>query len=276
MTSAPDRVTRGRTQPGRLRALDAFLLRSERALLERSGGEWTNAPVMDVGFGEHPWTTLELHSAFREVNLALDVVGIDREPHRVEAAQAHAREGVRFLRAGFEQVNQLSSRPRLVRAMNVLRAYPAREIPQAHQALGAPLLEGGLLVDGSADPEGSLLTAHLIRRTPEGLFREALWFSTSFQRGFAPIQFRDWLPRDLRRRVVPGEPILAFLDAWTAAWSEARASGAETPRQVFERTSELVAQQLPGVNAPSIDVTGGRGELLWRPPGGVPEPLTRA
>jgi hypothetical protein len=165
----------------------------------------------------------------------------------------------------------LSPAPRLVRVMNVLRGYPAEEIPAAHALLGRPLLEGGLLVEGSADPQGTLATAHLIRKRGDGLWREGLWLSTRFAHGFAPMQLRDWLPRDLRRRVVPGEPIFDFLQAWTSAWEPVRHGVA--PHLAFARSVEALASRMEGVCLLRADE--GQGACVWRPIAGVPHPLIR-
>lgn len=57
-TGPPVRATRGRTAPGRLRALDAWRVRAARPLLAAPG-----AVVVDLGVGAAPWTTLALAEA---------------------------------------------------------------------------------------------------------------------------------------------------------------------------------------------------------------------
>jgi hypothetical protein len=124
-------------------------------------------------------------------------------------------------------------------------------------------------VEGSADPAGSITVAHLLRREEQGLSREALLFHTDFVHGFAPLLFRDWLPRDLRRRVRPGEPIHAFLEQWTAAWKSVREAHATAgPAEAFLRSAEALARSVEG-----IDTDGWlleHGYLRWRPTQGVP------
>lgn len=256
-----DRKTRGRTAPHRLRALDAYLLTTERALLCAPPA---TAPFVDVGFGEHPFTTQETAHALRAVAPSLPIIGLERAPARAAAAQPHADANTRFLHGGFEQLGALGPL-RVVRAMNVLRAYSQAEALDAHALMGAHLMEGGLVLEGSADPRGALLTAHLLRRRDGALHREALLFFTDFTHGFAPILFRDWLPRDLRRHVVPGEPIHAFFQTWTRAWSDVRAAH-PTPRAAFAASLETLAQALPGVERPA------EGCLVYRPAGGIPIP----
>lgn len=260
-----DRQTKGRTSPGRLRALDAYLLDAERPLLLAPPPA---AAFVDVGFGEHPFTTLESARALRAVHPSLPVLGLDRDPARAAAAQPHADGPTRFLEGGFEALADLGPL-RIVRAMNVLRTYREAEVSTAHALLGAHLMEGGLALEGSADPEGAILTCHLLRRRGETLHREALLFFTDFSHGFAPLLFRDWLPRDLRRRVVPGEPIHAFFTAWTQAWSQVR-EAAPDPRAAFTASAQTLATRLPGVEADPRWTS--RGYLLYRPPSGIPQP----
>jgi hypothetical protein len=224
---------------------------------------------VDVGFGEHPWTTLEAAAAFRTLKPDLQVVGVELEAERAERAEAAHGDALTHFREGGASLPPREVEPaRLVRAMNLLRTYREEDVPVLHRALAAPLLPGGLLVEGSSDPEGGILTAHLLRRTEEGLRREALLFHTDFSHGFAPLLFRDWLPRDLRRRVRPGEPIHAFLAAWTRAWQEARAAGAAPLPDVFAATARLLAERASGVAVEEGLLAGGF--LLWAPPAGVP------
>jgi hypothetical protein len=266
MTSL-DRTTRGRTAHGRLQALDGYLVRYERELLARDEEGWARAVFVDLGFGEHPWTTLESANAFREVHPRLPVVGVELEPARVEAAQAHADALTSFRQGGFDLPLEPGETVRLIRAMNLLRGYRPEEVPDIHRKLGGALLPGGLLVEGSTDTPGAVLVTHLLRRTVEGLSREALLFHTDFSRGFAPVLFRDWMPRDFRRRVKPGEPIHAFFAEWTAAWQEAREAGHVEPPEAFRHSVPRLASRVEGVRAEPWLLD--HGYLLWRPSGGV-------
>jgi hypothetical protein len=248
-----DRPTRRRTREGRLKALDAFLVHVEGPLLERA------ERVVDVGFGLEPWTTLEWSESLHAVNAEIEVVGIERESESVAAARTHARENIRFIEGGFDAVAPLAP-VSVVRAMNVLRGYPPGEIEAAHTRLAAPLVDDGLLVEGSTDTDGAVLVAHVMRKRAGVLVREELLFHTDFSRGFAPLLFRDWLPRDLRRRVVPGEPIHAFFERWTRAWQET--SGPD---------GERFAASWRAIDGAVTDAwLLERGYALWRPAGGVP------
>ncbi|RKG76531.1 methylase [Corallococcus exercitus] len=271
MAGELDTPTRGRTARGRLRALDAYLCQFEAALLTRTDDAWARAVFVDVGFGEHPWTTLESATAFRALNPALAVVGVELEPERATAAaRAHSDARTHFREGGFALPLSPDEPARLVRAMNLLRQGPPERIPEAHLAMSRHLLPGGLLVEGSSDTDGAVLVAHLLRRTPEAEAptREGLLFHTDFSRGFAPLLLRDWLPRDLRRRVRPGEPMHAFFLAWEAAWKAARAEGHTAPPDAFSGSTERLARMTPGVSTDAWLLA--HGFLRWTPPGGTP------
>ncbi|RKH07014.1 methylase [Corallococcus sp. CA047B] len=263
--------TRGRTAPGRLRALDAYLCRFESALLTRQDDAWARAVFVDVGFGEQPWTTLESAAAFRTLNPELSVVGVELDAERAgAAARTHADARTHFREGGFALPLSPEEPARLVRAMNLLRQGPQERIPEVHRALTRPLLPSGLLVEGSSDTDGAVLVAHLLRRAPDDAapVRESLLFHTDFSRGFAPLLLRDWLPRDLRRRVRPGEPVHAFFQAWESAWKAARAAGHTAPPEAFAESVLRLATTTPGVATDAWLLT--QGCLRWSPPGGIP------
>lgn len=148
----------------------------------------------------------------------------------------------------------------VVRAMNVLRGYREEEVPAIHAALGAGLVEGGLLLEGSTDTEGHVSVVSLLRRRAGGLVREALLFHTDFARGFSPWLFRDWLPRDLRRRAQPGTAIHSLLSRW-----EERTHG-RTPQERFANSVngdlEATAWELERgfCRAPAPLPRGGEGD----------------
>ncbi len=193
-------------------ALDAWLIENEKQLLEGRGA------IVDVGYGESPVTTLELARALRSSGRDLRIVGIERE--------ARADLEVELLAGDFNTCGQLAPTA-VVRAMNVLRGYREEEVPAIHAALGAGLVEGGLVIEGSTDTDGHVTVVWLLRKRSGGLAREALLFHTDFERGFSPWLFRDWLPRDLRRRAQPGTAVHSLLSRW-----DEQATGA-TPRERF-------------------------------------------
>lgn len=231
---------RARTRPGRLSALDRWLIH-----------EAPPAPgslVVDLGFGESPVTVYELADALRTALGEMSVLGLEREPCRVPAAPWPAS-------VQLATVWPLASTAKVVRAMNVLRGLSAPEAIALQTQLGALLAEGGLLLEGSSDTEGHLLTCHLARRVGSALHFEGLLFFSDLERGYSPWQFRDWLPRDLRRSAQPGTAIHELLSTWAACIER---SGARTPRERFEAGLGVV----PGLQASAWERT--HGYLRWR------------
>lgn len=261
----PGKITRGKTAPGRLRALDRWLCRQEAPLLRQDQGLWADAAFVDVGFGAQPSTTLEAAASFAPLNPRLRTVGVELDPERVQAAQAHRGERIHFVQGGFAPPP--APRARLVRAMNVLRQYSPWDIAQAHQQMGEPLLVGGLLVEGTCDKRGDRMAVHLLRKHSQGLRREGLLLYTSFAHGFAPMQLRDYLPRDLRREVVPGSPMGRFFADWVQAWEQVRHG--QTPQASFQDAALALASLRAGICTQAWMLEGGY--LLWTPPQGVPQ-----
>ncbi|MFT3710364.1 MAG: methylase [Archangium sp.] len=203
------RPVRPRTRAGRLSALDAWLNVESVALLT------PGATLIDFGFGESAVTTEE----WAEACSGCRVIGID--------ARAASSSRVELVVGDFDACARFAP-VSVLRAMNVVRAYREDEVETIRAQLGACVIDGGLVIDGSTDTEGHVLSAWLLRKTKGALVKESLLFHTDFSRGFSPWLFRDWLPRDLRRSVKPGTWIHEALTKW-----DARASGS-TPRERFE------------------------------------------
>ncbi len=243
---------RGRTRPGRLARLDAWLGATEGRLLARRDGVWARAVTVDLGLGDEPATSVELS------RLVQPLVVVDHAEARVESARAA---GLDARLGGFDLPLREDEPARVVRAMNVLRGYRPKELAGARYRLGERLLPGGLLLEGSSDALGGVLVVYVLRKGEAGLHPEGILFSTDFTRGFAPRLFEGWLPRDLRRLEGAGA-LRAFLGRWTAAWAAARAEGQRAPRAAFA----AAAARLPDVD-PS---RAALGDLLWRPATGSP------
>ncbi len=224
-----------------------------------------SALVVDVGLGDRPDTTLELALALRSEGLHNPVLGVDADSERVRAARAgEPLEGVRFVHADLRELGEHCAGALVVRTANVLRQAPLRAVPALHEALIGVLRPGGWVLEGSTDLSGDIGAFHLLRRGPTlAVNREALAFVTSFQGGFAPLRFRDHLPRDLRHGVRPDTQLAGFFSQWTAAFSRARASGCKDAAGLF-RQSVLDCPDLHLL--PLAD--GGLG-ALWRPADGV-------
>lgn len=205
-----------------------------------------------------PWTTIDLADALASLPAAPEVVGIDLDPANIARAQPLSRSGLSFVVSGFALPD--CARPALlVRAMNVLRGYPREQIPAAHAEMGESLVSGGLLVEGSSGPTGEVLTAHLIRRTGDDLRFESLLFSTDFSRGFAPLLFRDRLPRDLRG-YTKDSPVGDLFHQWEVVYREVRAL-VDDPRERFFRCAERLS--LARADVAQRPELWRQGAMLW-------------
>ena len=258
MGDPPDKTTRGKTRPGRLRALDRWLLGLEDSPLDAP------SPVfVDVGFGDRPDTSVESARALRARHPDLRVVALERDAGRVERARALAsREDV-----ALEHVSGFTlgpERAHVARAMNVLRQHKPEDVAAAHAAWARGLRPGGLLLEGTCDRHGQRLVAHVLRKAGEGVAREALLFHFSGEGGFAPIMLRDYLPQDLRRRRLEGTPLGALFADWTLAWERTR-SGARDPREAFARSARALAGARDDVDRAEWLVDDGF--VVWRPGG---------
>lgn len=229
-------------------------------LLSRRGPE----PVVDLGFGRLPLTTLEMARCLRRLNPTLPFLGVEIDPERVSAAQAYAGEGMAFRRGGFNI--PLEGPPaRLIRAMNVLRQYPEEEALPAHQQLVDQLMPGGLLVEGTSSPFGRRIVVNLIRRDASGEARlEGLLFSTNFKEGFSPELFPPVLPKQLIHRHVPGEAIHDFFECWRDATSRTRYTLTFGVRQHFVQSARVLAETYPTVRI--RDSWLREGFLYWASP----------
>lgn len=262
--------TRGKTARNRLRGVDRFLQGYDPDLLTRRDGLFARAFYVDLGYGAEPVTTLESASRLRELNPDLPVLGIEIDPQRVADAEAYADCQTFFRLGGFNL--PLGTWPdgapetvRLLRAFNVLRQYEEEAVVQAYHRLFQYILPEGLLIEGTSDPFGSLWVANVVRSQPgtgSGWVQEALVFGTNFRSGFDPAHFQAVLPKNYIHRMVPGEPIHAFFEAWKKAALEEAAIKVWGPRQWFAATAQALASRGYSVDLRRRWVR--KGVLLWR------------
>jgi hypothetical protein len=254
--------TRGKTASNRLRRVDNFIMLYEPSLLTRTDGLFADAMFVDVGYGFDARTTLESAERFRWLNLNLKILGVEIDRERVEAALPFADEKTFFRLGGFNLPLNQGEHVRLIRAFNVLRQYEERDFAPAYERLAEYVLPGGLMIEGTSDPFGSIWCANLVRRTVEsggalaplpeareqapGLHQwkhEALVFSTNFRLGFDVEEFQTILPKNLIHHVVKGEPIFDFFEAWKAAAAETSAMKTYGARQWFIAAAERMAER---------------------------------
>jgi hypothetical protein len=210
-------VTRGTTNPNRLRRVDNFIAYRCRELLAGAAVPL----VVDLGFGATPVTAVELRARLAAaVRADVAVVGLEIDPVRVAAAQSAADPPrLEFRRGGFELAGL---RPVVVRAFNVLRQYAEDEVAGAWRAMTGT---GALLVEGTCDELGRVATWATV--TVDGPL--TLTLSARLSDLDHPATFAERLPKALIHHNVPGEPVHGLLAALGRAWEAA--AGPFGPRQ---------------------------------------------
>jgi hypothetical protein len=199
-------ITRGTTNPNRLRRVDNFIA-------YRCGDLLRSAPeplVVDLGYGATPITAVELRARLAAaVRADVAVVGLEIDPVRVNDAQAASDPPhLEFRRGGFELAGL---RPVVVRAFNVLRQYGEDEVTAAWRTMTAT---GAFLVEGTCDELGRIATWACV--TSAGPL--TLTFSARLSDLDHPATFAERLPKALIHHNVPGEPIHEILSRLGSAW----------------------------------------------------------
>ncbi len=210
-------VTRGTTNPNRLRRIDRWLAGPAAAALRRAD----DPLVVDLGYGASAVTTLELADRLARVRADVDVVGLEIDPERVRTGTSSlsgrppGAPSVRFARGGFELGAVDGRRPVLVRAANVLRQYDVGEVASAWDEVTTRLAPGGLLVDATCDELGRRAAWVTVGRDGP----VSLTLSLRLRDLARPSDVAERLPKVLIHRNVPGEPVHAWLRALDAAWA---------------------------------------------------------
>ncbi|MFG2653232.1 class I SAM-dependent methyltransferase [Streptomyces sp. NPDC048436] len=241
-------VTRGTTNPNRLRRMDRWIAATHGAALRHatgsgSGSDSDTGPVaVDLGYGAAPWTAVELLVRLRTAAPRVRVVGVEIDPARVAAAKPYEREGLSFRHGGFEV--PLPGRPALIRAANVLRQYDEEQVAAAWERLCERLAPGGLLVEGTCDEIGR---RHVwVALGPEG--PRTVTFATRLGSLERPSDLAERLPKALIHRNVPGEQVHAFLRDFDRAWAAAAPFASYGARQRWIRTVRELATDWPVVD----------------------------
>jgi hypothetical protein len=241
-------ITRGTTNPNRLRRVDRWLAGPQAWRLRRA----TESPVVvDLGYGASPVTAVELHERLRRVRSDVQVVGIEIDPVRVDAARSLEREGLSFRLGGFEVPLGAGQRPTVVRAFNVLRQYDEGQVADAWAQVQARLAPGGLLVDGTCDELGRRSAWVAV----DGDGPRSLTLSWRLRGLDTPSEIAERLPKALIHRNVPGERIHEWLVALDRAWAHAAHQASFGVRQRFLGT----ATTLRAEGWPLLD-----GPVRWR------------
>jgi hypothetical protein len=217
-------VTRGTTGTNRLRRVDRWIAR--HPALRRAA----DPLVVDLGYGASGVTALELHARLARACPDVEVLGLEIEPDRVARAGAQLAEvragrtafapdaRVSFALGGFEVPVPGGRRPAVIRAMNVLRQYDESEVAAAWTLMASRLAPGGLLVEGTCDELGRIVTWVAIG--PDAAPR-TLSISLRLSDIEHPSIAAERLPKALIHRNVPGERVHAFVRALDAEWDRA-------------------------------------------------------
>jgi hypothetical protein len=228
--------TRGTTSPNRLRRVDRHLVAVHGALLARSA----TPLVVDLGYGATPTTAVELHHRLSSRYPSVSVIGVEIDPIRVEAALSAERDGLRFVRGGFELAGL---RPLVVRCLNVLRQYDEPAALDAWTTMLAGLQPSGVLIEGTCDEVGRRAAwVTLAASGPVSLTLAA--HLGSLER---PSSLAERLPKALIHHNVPGQPVHALLSALDEAWDRAAPFATYGPRQRWVATCEGLDWEICGM-----------------------------
>lgn len=253
--------TRGKTAANRLRRVDNFLLLYDPPLLQRMDGEFAHAFFVDLGYGAEATTTLESAERFRRVNPSLPILGVEIDPERVAAAVPFEDANIAFRLGGFNLPLRPGETVRLIRAFNVLRQYEETDFAPAYDRLAQYVLPGGLMIEGTSDPFGSLWVANVVRKIESGWNFEALVFSSNFRVGFDPADFQAVLPKNHIHHIISGEAIYDFFEVWKQASRETSSHRVYGPRQWFGAAAQSLAGR--GYRIDTQKKWLSKGWLIW-------------
>ena len=218
-------ITRGTTNPNRLRRCDRWLLATQGARLRAE----REPIVVDLGYGAWPVTTVELRDRLAACVPGVRVVGLEIDPARVAAAQPLAGPGLTFAAGGFEVPLPGGRTAAVVRAFNVLRQYDEAHVAPSWALVRSRLSPAGILIDGTCDELGRRAT--WVTVDADGPV--SLTISVRLGDIERPSDVAERLPKALIHRNVPGERVHAFLQALDAAWVRAAPLAAYGRRQRF-------------------------------------------
>ena len=235
-------ITRGTTNPNRLRRCDRWLTGPQAWRLRRA----VSPLAVDLGYGASPTTAVELQSRLSRVRPDVRVVGLEIDPERVRAARPLERPGLTFRHGGFEV--PVPGQVDVVRAFNVLRQYAESEVPGAWDRVRERLAPQGLLVDGTCDEIGRLASWIAVERDGP----VSLTISLRLAGLEDPSVVAERLPKALIHRNVAGERVHDLLRDLRDAWSHASPHAAYGARQRFIVTARSLRESgWPLLDGPS-------------------------
>jgi len=221
-------ITRGTTNPNRLRRVDRWITWRCRDLLTTAD----EPLVVDLGFGASPITTVELRQRLAVFNPRVRVVGLEIDRERVAAAAPMADPpGLSFAHGGFELAGL---RPSVVRALNVLRQYEESAVVGAWAEMTSSLRRPGFLIEGTCDELGRVCCWACLK---SGAAQPvSLTLAARLSTLDSPLTFAERLPKSLIHHNVPGSPVHEVLSALDTAWQRAAPMSVFGPRQRWLET----------------------------------------
>lgn len=202
-------VTRGTTNPNRLRRVDRFIA-SLPVLKSKT------PVVVDLGYGASPITAVELRARLLKVNPQVRVVGVEIEKERVARGLEIAEPGLDFVLGGFETPLPVDFQTAdVIRAFNVLRQYDERDVKPAWDLMLSRLSEGGVLVEGTCNEIGRISSWITLTKAGPQLFTISLHLQSLEN----PSKVAERLPKALIHHNLPGERIHEYLKALDQAWA---------------------------------------------------------
>jgi hypothetical protein len=205
-------VTRGTTNPNRLRRVDRWLAGPEVWRLRIDQLPGTSPLVVDLGYGGSPTTAVELYTRMSKAFPDVHVTGIEIEPERVRLAKPLEHAGLDFRVGGFEI--PVPGEATMVRAFNVLRQYDEADVRLIWATVCSRLSPHGIFVDGTCDEIGRRSTWVALERSGP----VSLTISLRFGAFELPSDVAERLPKALIHHNMPGEKIHGFLQALDKHW----------------------------------------------------------
>jgi hypothetical protein len=229
-------ITRGTTNPNRLRRIDRYI-----AALEKLR-KLPNPLAVDLGYGKTPVTAVELLARLAKVSPTIRVLGIEIDPARVTEAKALENSRLAFEHGGFEVPIPKAFSDRedvdLIRALNVLRQYSESEVLSAWSLMQSRLSKDGLIIEGTCDEIGRVASWITLDKEKPLTFT----ISLRLQGLDKPSKVAERLPKILIHKNTPGNKIHRYLQELDLAWDKAASFGAFGSSQRFVQTAKTLRE----------------------------------
>jgi hypothetical protein len=239
-------ITRGTTNPNRLRRVDSWMVWKYGDLLRTLD----SPTIIDLGYGASPITTLQLAQRITRAAPKTKVIGLEIDRERVTSAKLFEDEHVQFCEGGFELAGIRN--PILVRAFNVLRQYQESEVEAAWTEMSKHLHPLGAIVEGTCDELGRLAT--WVEITKSG--PQSLTLSVRLKDLVAPLEIAERLPKILIHRNTPDNAVHGFIQDLQRSWQSAASISVFGPRQRWRATVDSMRERWPILSPRNRDQLG--------------------